>query len=79
MQLNLIVKASLMAQMVKSISAMQETRVQSPGGEETVEKGMATRSIILAWMIPWTKKPEEEEPVGQRSLQSMGLQIVRHN
>ena len=43
---------------------MQETRVQSLGWEDPLEKGMATYSSILAWKIPWT-----EEPSG---LQSMG-------
>jgi len=56
--------ASLMAQMVKNLPAMQETRVQAPRGENPLEKGMATHSSIPAWRIPWT-----EEPV-----QSMGSQ-----
>ena len=50
--------------MVKNLPAMQETWVQSLGGEDLLEKGMATHSSILAWRIPWT-----EEPGG---LQSMG-------
>ena len=57
--------------MVKNPSAVQETWVQSPGGEDTLEKAMASHSRILAWRIPWT-----EEPGG---LQSMGLQRVGHN
>ena len=60
-----------MAQMVKNLLAMQETRVQSLGQEEPQEKGMATFSGILAGKIAWT-----EEPGG---LQSMGLQRVRHD
>ena len=56
-----LIRASLVAQMVKSLPAMQET-----GPEDPLEKGMATHSSILAWRIPWT-----EEPVG---LQSMRLQ-----
>ena len=43
--------------MVKSLPVMQETRVQSLGWEYPLEKGMAIRSIILAWRIPWTEKP----------------------
>ena len=50
---------------------MQEMRVRSLGGEESVEKERATPSSILAWEIPWT-----EEPGG---LQSMGSQRVGHN
>ena len=57
-----------MAQMAKNLPAMQETLVQSLGGEDPLEKEMATHSRILAWRIPWT-----EEPGG---LQSMGSQRV---
>ena len=53
------------AQIVKNLPAMRETGVQSLGQEDTLEKGMATHSSILAWRIPWTEKP---------GLQSMGLQ-----
>ena len=53
-------------QMVKNLPAMQETRVQSLGREDPLEKGMAIHSSILAWRIPWT-----EDPGG---LQSMGSQ-----
>ena len=60
-----------MAQMVKTLPAMQETWVQSLDGKDTLEKEMATYSHILAWRIPWT-----EEPGG---LQSMESQTVRHN
>ena len=56
----------LAAQMVKNLTAMQETRVQSLGQEDPLEQGMATHSSILAWKIPWTEKPGE--------LQSMGSQ-----
>ena len=60
-----------MAQTVKNLPAMQETRVQSLGQEDTQEKEMATHSNILAWRIPWM-----EEPGG---LQSAGLQRVRQD
>ena len=43
----------LVAQLVKNPPAMQETWVQSLGWEDTLEKGMATHSSILAWRIPW--------------------------
>ena len=58
--------ASLVAQMVKNLPAMQETWVQSQGWEDPLGKGIATHSSNLAWRIPW-----REEPSG---LQSMGLQ-----
>jgi len=59
---------ALVAQMVKNLPAMQETRVHSLDQKDHLEKGMATHSIIFAWEISWT-----EEPGG---LQSMGLQRV---
>ena len=61
----------LVAQMVKSLPAVWETRFQSLGWEDPVEKEVATCSSILAWKIPWTKEPGR--------LQSMGLQRVRHD
>ena len=60
-----------MAQTVKKLLTMQETQVRSLGWEDTLEKGMATHSSILAWRIPWTEEPEK--------LQYMGLQIVEHD
>ena len=52
---------------------MQETleKVQSLGGEDPLEKEMATHSSMLAWKIPWMEEPGR--------LQSMGLQRVRHD
>ena len=46
-----------MAELVKSLPAMQETWAQSLGREDPLEKGMATHSSILAWRIPWTEEP----------------------
>ena len=56
---------SFVAQTVKNLPVIQETWVRSLGWEDALEKGMATRSSVLAWRIPWT-----EEPGG---LQSMGF------
>ena len=47
-------RASLIAQLVKNLPAMQETWVRSLGWEDPLEKGKATHSSILAWRIPWT-------------------------
>ena len=47
-------RASLVAQLVKSTPAVRETRVQSLGWEDPLEKGTATHSCIVAWRIPWT-------------------------
>ena len=44
-----------MAQIVKDLPAMKETRVRSLGWEDPLEKGMATHCSILAWRIPWTE------------------------
>ena len=46
-----------MTQWVKKLPAMQEMWVQSLGGEDPLEEGMATQSNILGWRIPWTEKP----------------------
>ena len=43
--------------MVKNLPAMQQTQVQSPGGEDPLEEEMATHSSILAWKIPWAEEP----------------------
>ena len=64
-------RPSQVAQKVKKLLAMKETWVQSLGREDPLEKGVATRSSILAWRIPWT-----EEPGG---LQVIGLQRVGHD
>ena len=48
--------ASLVAQTVKNLRAMPETRVQSLGWEDPLGKGMATHFSILAWRIPWTEE-----------------------
>ena len=49
-----ILRASLVAQLVKSLPAMLETWIQSLGWEDPLEKGKATHSSILDWRIPWT-------------------------
>ena len=63
--------ASLVAQMVKNLPAMQETWVQSLDREDLLEKGMATHSSILTCRIPWMEESGR--------LQSMASQRVRHN
>ena len=52
-----IAGASLVAQPAKNLPGMQETRVQSLGREDSLEKRMATHSSILVWEIPWTEEP----------------------
>ena len=64
-------KASLVAQTVKRLPAMRETRVRFLGREDPLEKEMVTHSSILAWRIPWMETP--------RRLQSTGSQRVRYD
>ena len=63
--------ASVVAQTVKNMPAVQETRVPSLGQEDPLEKGIAAHSSILAWRIPWTEEPDR--------LQSMESQRVTHD
>ena len=60
-----------MAQTVKRLPVMQETQVRSLGGEDPLEKEMATHSSILAWKIPWAEDPGW--------LQTMGSQRAGHD
>ena len=64
-------EASLVAQVVKNLPAMQETQAQSLSQDDPLEEGIGNPLSVLAWRIPWT-----EEPGG---LQSMGLQRVGHD
>ena len=63
--------ASLVAQTVKRLPAVQETWVRSLGQEDPLEKEMATHSSTLSWKIPWTEEPGR--------LQSMGSQRIRQD
>ena len=56
--------ASLVAQMVKNLPAMQEIWVQLLGREDPLEKEMATHCSILVWRIPWTEEPDGLQPMG---------------
>ena len=55
-----------MGQMVKNLPEMYETRVQSLGLEDSLEKEVATYSSIFAWRIPWTEKPGGLQSTGQK-------------
>ena len=61
----------LVAQTVKCLSTMWETRVRSLGREDPLEEEMAIHSSTIAWKIPWTEEPGR--------LQPMGSQKVRHD
>ena len=63
--------SSLLAQMIKSLPAMQATQVQSLGWEDPLEEEMATHLSTLAWKIPWMEEPGR--------LQSMWLRRVGHD
>ena len=59
-------QASLVVQTVRSLLAMWETLVWSSGGEDPLEKQMATHSSILAWRIPWLEKLGGLQSIGRR-------------
>ena len=63
--------ASLVGQRIKRLPAMEETQIQSLGGEDPLEKEIATNSSIFAWRIPWTEEPGR--------LQSSGSLRVGHD
>ena len=65
-----ILLSTYVAQMVKHLSTMRETRVQALGWEDPLEMEMAIHSSTIAWKIPWTEEPGK--------LQSMGSQRVGH-
>ena len=58
----------LVAQTVKRLSTMRETWVRSLGGEDLLEKEMATHSSILAWKIPWMEEPGTLQSMGRKEL-----------
>ena len=62
-----VAKTSLVAQMVKCLPAMQETRVRSLGWEDRLEKETATHSSTLAWRIPWREEPGRLQSMGSQS------------
>ena len=66
-----VILASLVAQRLKRLSAMQETWIRSLGREDPLEKEMAIHSSTIAWKIPWTEEPSR--------LQSMGSQRFGHD
>ena len=69
--LSSFIRTSLVGQMVKLLSTMQEMWVWSLGQEDSLEKEMAIHSSTIAWKIPWTEEPGR--------LQSMPSQRVRHD
>ena len=69
--MNCYMNTSLVAQTVKRLSIMRETRIRSLGREGLLEKEMAIHSSTIAWKIPWTEGPGR--------LQSMGSERVGHN
>ena len=58
--------ASLVAEMLKDLPAVQETWLPSLGPEDALEKEMATHSRMLAWRIPWTEEPMGCSPRGRK-------------
>ena len=60
--------ASLVAQRLKNLPPMQETRIQSLGWEDSLEKEMAIHSGILAWRLPWMEKPSRLQSTVRKEL-----------
>ena len=63
--------ASLVAQMINNLPAMQETQVQSLCWKDPLEKGVVTHSSILALRIPWTEEPGRLQSRGLRELDTI--------
>ena len=92
-ELTLFIWVSLVAQTVKKLPPVQETQVQSVGQEDPLEKGMVTRSSVLAWKIPWAEEPGGLQPMGShrvghvcawvhaytRFVQLICLEVTRHD
>ena len=66
----------MVAQIVKTLTAMWDTRVRSLGQEDPLEKGMATHSSILAWRIPWTEEPGKLYSPWSRKEMEMTVQLT---
>ena len=62
-----LTESSLVAQTIKNLPAVQETRVQSLGWKDPLEKETATHSSTLAWRIPWWEEPGRLHPMGSQS------------
>ena len=71
-----LIRASLVAQTVKNLPAMQETWVQSLGWKDPVEEGMATHFSILVWRIPRTEEPGRIQSMGLRRAQDTIAQLT---
>ena len=67
---------SLVAQMGKNLPAVQETRVQSLGREDALEKEMANLSSISAWKIPWTEEYDWLQSVGSQSQTGLSMHTL---
>ena len=81
-----LLEASLVAQLVKNLPAMQETQVQSLCWEDALEKGSVTHSNILAWRIPWTEEAGRLQPAGSQRVghdwawtHKLGLEMLVHS
>ena len=70
--------ASLLSQPVKNPPGMQQIWVQSLGWQDSLEKGMATHSSILAWRIPWTEEPGRLQCMGCKEPGTTERQTTQH-
>ena len=66
-----------MAQRLKRLPARRETRVQSLGREDPLEKEMATHSSILAWRIPWMEEPGRLQSTGLWTVLFSNIKLIK--
>ena len=71
-------RAPLVAQMVKRLSAMQETRIRSLGWEDPLEEEMAAHYSILVWTIPWTEEPGKLQFMRLQSQTQLSMHTRKH-
>ena len=65
---SLLIRVSVVAQLVKNLTAMQKIQVHSLGRDDPLEEEMATHPSFLAWRVPWTEEPGRYSPWGCKEL-----------
>ena len=67
---SLLIRVSVVAQLVKNLTAMQKIQVHSLGRDDPLEEEMATHPSFLAWRVPWTEEPGRYSPWGCKELET---------
>ena len=68
---SLLIRVSVVAQLVKNLTAMQKIQVHSLGRDDPLEEEMATHPSFLAWRVPWTEEPGRYSPWGCKELETI--------